>query len=180
MANGAFDPGTGELKSTNLIAAFLELAMIVQTQERIALTNQAILATNNLPVPDNVIITANFNTDTMTVSIPALPVNFDLVSGNIQVSAIDYLAPINAVVPAVVNSFDNTDSDLVSTNKVKALLELAQLIQEDEALATGNPNNLTVGFNSDIGIASINGTFPGVPQPNANGRIEFVATNYLA
>lgn len=178
MANGVFVPGTGTLKSTDLVNAFLELAMLTQTAERIALTNQATLTTNNLIVPDNIAISANFNNDTMTVSIPALPIEISLVGGNLQIEAVDYLDSINSVVPAVDNSLSVTGADITKTNKVQALLELAQLIQIDEQ-AKG-VNNLTVSINSDASVASIAGTFSGVPQVNTSGRIEFVASNYLA
>lgn len=178
MANGVFDPGTGTLKSTTLPNAFLELAMLAQTAERVALGNQATLLAEGLSVPDNVIISANFNNDTMTVAIPALPIDISLVAGNLQIEAVDYLAPLNAVVPGIINSLDVTDADLTKTNRIQALLELAQLIQIDEE-AKGI-NNLTLSINADNSTASINATFSGSPQVNATGRIEFVATNYLA
>ncbi|WP_342596748.1 hypothetical protein VKI21_12490 [Cyanobacterium aponinum UTEX 3222] len=178
MANGAFVPGTGDLKSTDLINAFLELAMLTQTEERIALTNEAVVTANGLTVPDNIVISANFNTDIATVSIAALPVDISLVSGNIQIEAVDYLEPINAVVPTVNNALDVTGADLTKTNKVQALLELAQLIQVDEEVA--GLNNLTLSINTDNSTASINAVFSGVPQVNASGHIEFIADNYLA
>ena len=178
MANGAFEPGTGDLKSTDLINAFIELAMLTQTAERIALTNQATVLANDLNVPDNISIFANFNTDTISITIPSLPINVSLVDGNIQISAVDYLAPINAVVATVENALDVTGADLTKTNKIQAILELAQLIQIDEEVA--GVNNLTLNVNTDNNTVSINANFIGVPQVNASGYIEFVATNYLA
>lgn len=178
MANGEFTRGTGDLKSTDLVNAFLELSLLIQTAERIALANQSTLIANNLPVPDRVTIIANFNTDTMSVAIPTLPISVNLVSGNLQIEAVDYLAPITAVVPAVDNSLNITGSSLTKTNKVQALLELVQLIQNDEA--EKGINNLTLTINADQSTASINGTFRGTPRVNASGYIEFVASNYLA
>lgn len=178
MANGVFNIGTGTLKSVNLPNAFIELAMLAQTAERVALGNQAILAQSNLTVPDNINISANFNNDTITVSIPSLPISVALVSGNLEIEAIDYLAPLNAVVPAVNNSLSITDSDLTKTNRIQALLELAQLIQIDEE-AKG-VNNLSLSINIDTKTASINATFAGTPEVNSNGYIQFVAQNYLA
>ena len=178
MANGIFNPGSGTLKSTTLVNAFLELAMLTQTSERVALGNQATIVSNNLTVPDLVNISANFNTDTMTVNIPALPIAVNLNAGNLEIEAVDYLEPLNAVVPSVDNSLNVTGSDLSKTNRVQALLELAQLIQIDER-AKG-VNNLTLSINTDTSIASISGVFRGTPQVNNDGYIQFVATNYLA
>lgn len=177
MADGAFNPGTGTLKSTDLVNAFLELAMYVQTNERVALANSATVTSNGLTVPDNVTITANFNTDTMSVAIPALPIAISYNAGKIEITAVDYLEPINAVVPSVLHSLDVTGADLTATSKVKALLELAQLIQEDEAVV--GVSNLTFSINGDTNTCAINATFSGVPQVNATGKIEFIATNYL-
>lgn len=178
MANGVFSPGTGDLKSTNLISAFLELSMIVQTAERIAGTKTAILTENSLTVPDFVQISANFNNDTMTVSIANLPISIAYNAGKIEITAVDYLAPLNAVEPTIINSIDTTGSDLTSANRIGALLELVQLIQEDEAVA--GVNNLSFAINADASTASINATFAGVPQINATGLIEFSPINYLA
>lgn len=179
MANGIFNPGTGTLKSTTLVGAFIELAMLIQTQERIALGSAAVLTANNVPVPDNINITANFNTDTLTVAIPSLPINVDLAGGVVEITAIDYLATVQTILESSINStLDVTTSDLVSTSKIGALLELAQLIQVDELAE--NQNQLTVTYNTDNKTASISGTFSGLPQVNATGRIEFVPLNYLA
>lgn len=183
MANGAFNKGTGTLASNDLINAFLELALLCQTQERIALGEEntnGTLTANGLTVPDFINITADYNADTMTVAIPALPIETSLVSGNLTIEATDYLAPINAVFGAVDNSLDVTGADLSKTNKIQALLELAQLIQTDEQADPEGDNNMTLTIDTDGGTASLNATFPGTPQVNANGRIEFVATNYLA
>jgi hypothetical protein len=179
MADGAFNPGTGTLKSTDLVNAFCELAMLVQTEERECAVNATTITANNLTVPDNVAITANFNTDTMTVSIPALPLEIDYNpdSGKIEIVASDYLEPINAVVPDVDHTLTVTGSDLTATSKVKALLELAQLIQEDEAIV--GINNMAFTVNGDTNTASLTATFAGIPQVNSSGKIEFACTNYL-
>jgi hypothetical protein len=180
MANGLFTPGTGTLKSTDLINAFMELALLIQTEERVSLANEAVLTTNSITVPDNVQITADLNGDTATVNIPALPIQTVLASGSIKIDAVDYLAPIEAVAPAVDASLTVTGSDLTKTNKVQALLELAQLIQQDEALDAELANNLTMSINLDGVTATITGTFAMTPSVNAHGKIEFNMTNYLA
>lgn len=178
MANGVFNPGTSDLKSVTLPSAFLELAMIIQTAERIASTKTAILAENGLSVPDLVNISANFNNDTMTVSIGNLPLSIAYNAGKIEITAVDYLAPLNAVDAGIVNAFVPADSDLTSTNRIGALLELIQLIQEDEAVA--GVNNLSFAINADASTATVNVVFNGTPQINASGLIEFSPTNYLA
>lgn len=181
MANGLFTPGTGTLKSTTLPSAFLELALLIQTQERIALAQQQAVLAASLTVPDRVVITANLNTDTVTITIPQLPIISSVSSGDVLISADDYLAPLEtASIPGIDKDLDVTDADLASTSKVKALLELAQLIQADELAADPPENRLTLSYNIDTGFAIINATFPAVPQVNATGRVEFVTTNYLA
>jgi len=179
MANGAFTPGTGTLKSTNLVAAFLELSLLTQTSERIALANQATLLASNLTVPDNVNISADYNGDTMTVSIGSLPITATLVAGKLEIEAIDYLSPLNAVVSAIPKNISITGSQLTNTSRVKALLELAMLIQEDEADMDNPENRLTMNIDLDNNVASINASFNGIPQINATGLIEFVPINYL-
>ncbi|WP_141712699.1 hypothetical protein A5482_012380 [Cyanobacterium sp. IPPAS B-1200] len=160
-------------------SAFVELALLTQTQERIAVTQQQAVESAGLEVPDEILITANFNTDTMTVSIGALPIESSVSGGDILIEAVDYLAPLEAAaIPGIDATLDVTGADLTSTSKVKALLELAQLIQEDEEIA--ELNQLTINYNIDAGTASINATFGGIPQVNAAGRQEFVVNNYLA
>lgn len=179
MANGLFYGGAGTLKSLDLPSAFVELAMITQTSERACVGISALLATNNISVPDFVSITANFNTDITTVTINNLPLSITTQADGIRINAIDYLAPINALSPTlVINTFDNTDTDLYATSKVSGLLELAQLIQMEESAK--NLNRVNINFNIENKTASIVATFKGVPRVNSSGYVEVVIENYLA
>lgn len=184
MADGLFTPGTGTLKSTDLINAFAECAMRAQIEERKCITveeQNGTLSANGLTVPNFINIQANLDLYTYTISIPALPVTFGLDgSGNITVEAIDYLEPISAVAPVIDHTLVVTGADIVKPSKIGALLELAQKIQADEALlGEDNPNRLTISFNGDLNTTTIAATFDMDPTVNNVGNTELPMINYL-
>lgn len=180
MANGAFNPGTGTLKSTNLIAAFAELAMLIQYEEAYALGSEATLTANNVEVPDFFSYQANFDNDTINISANNIPIQTSLVGGKLTVDPVDYISPLTAYVPSIDGGLDVTGADIVNTNKIAALVELAQLIQQDEALDAELDNNLTLTIDSDANTMTINASFPCLPSVDTEGNIKVIATNYLA
>ncbi len=180
MANGAFTAGTSDLTSTNLITALVEMALLVQIEERVALANASAIEGAALTVPNNVQISFDFESDTVSVNMPSLPVTSVFNAGKLETTVTDYLTPLSTPAPAVDGAFDAGDSVLTSTTKVAALFEIAELIQADEANDAEGDNNVTMTLDRDNGIASISATFNGTSRVNASGFPEFEASNYLA
>jgi hypothetical protein len=179
MANGIYIPGTGTLKSSTLPNAFLELLVLIQNEEIESLENEATLTANNIPVPNAVALSVDFEAGVVSATVTALPIEISLVSGNLTINAVNYFAPIEAVVPSVESAFIPTGSSLTKTNLISALLELSQLIQADEE-ALETPNNLlTMSINTDDKTVAISANFPIIPSLSSTGLIQIDTENYL-
>lgn len=158
-----FNGGNGDLKSTNLVAAFLECAYLLQAKER--------------PVPelDTTEITLSSNALTATFSVD-MPLSFSVSStGSITVTTTNYIPN---------DTFANGAGTLKSTTTSDAFLELAQLMLDAEvARNTANPNdiinNVIVTMNANTNIVNITATVPFTEQL-VNGVPSIIATNYLA
>lgn len=159
-----FGPGSsGILNSTNIPAAFLEMAYLLNEAEK------------GLSTPDNPVnnITITFDLEAGTAAVAAtLPVlSSSATNGTITLAAEDYIDnPI---------SF-GTGSTLKSSSYSGAFIEIAQLLSAAEANVTVNPvNNITVAFDLEARSATVAASLPIISQKTAQGRIEVVASDYL-
>lgn len=180
MANGAFTKGTGTLQSDDLIKAFAEACMLLQTEETDALANQQAILDAGLTVPNFVTINIDLDSDTMTINVTDLPIETTVSNGGMLVNAKDYLLPLATPAPTIDNTLNVDGADIVSTTKAGAVLELALLINSDEANDSESDNNLTLTVDSDNGTAEITATFSGAGNVSSTGTIEFIPDNYLA
>jgi hypothetical protein len=159
-----FNPGTnGDLKSTNLVAAFLECAYLLQSKER--------------PVPeiDTTEITLS-NNDLVATFALTLPLESSLnTNGSLSLTTTNYIPS---------DTFVNGAGTLKSTTTSDAFLELTQLMLSTEATRnTANPNDIINNVSMVLDLvannAIINATVPFTEQL-VNGVPSIIATNYLA
>ena len=153
-----FNNGGGDLVSTNMPAALLELFQKTQSAE---------IAANI----DNIQIT--YDSDALTATAAAaLPCTFaaDGTTGKVVVTASNY---INGDTFA-----PGAGGDLVSTYKASALLELIQKVQTAEA---GNGiDNVQITFDEDAGTASLSAALPiSFAVNGTSGIVEMTASDYL-
>jgi hypothetical protein len=159
-----FAVGTGgTVVSSNLPAALLELAYILQARERVT------------PDVDAISITLDSNARIATFT-NALPIVSSVdASGAISISATDYLSN---------NAFANGGGTLKSTTVSDAFLELSQLILS--AQQTYNAANSTLTPLTQVSvavdpvglIATITGALP-FTETIVTGRPTIIATDYL-
>ncbi|PLZ95296.1 hypothetical protein CEN50_22835 [Fischerella thermalis CCMEE 5268] len=156
-----FNPGTGTLKSTSLEAAAMEAAQILQNAERASTVD---------PQPNNIAV--NYFTGDNVVQVRAtLPIN-QSVSASAQAVFVaeDYIG----------TSFSNGGGDLTSSTLPAAVLELFQRLQIAEKSASSNPNNITITYDTETEIATINAEMPVSFTVSSNGSVSIVAAPYLA
>lgn len=156
--------GTG-LRSTNIPAAFLELAVFLSETERTASTAENPL--NN--------ITITFDAEARSAAIAAtLPIKAILSeSGQIVVSAINYLGATY-----VFNG--NANSDIRATHPPAAFLEMAQIVAGAEQKVTVNqPNNITISMDLEAGTATITAALGFIVTINATGQPIITVVDYL-
>lgn len=177
MANGLFTPGTGTLKSTTLPNALFELLVLIQRDERIANNNAQVLRDNNIPIPNNVSISLNYENRSTNISVN-IPLTFELLAGELKIKAVDYLEPISNVLTQIDNTLNITGSSLTKTNKIEALFELIQLIQLEEE--SKNINRLNFVMRGDEKTSNFSGSLFFLPSINNLGKLEFEIYNYLA
>jgi hypothetical protein len=72
-------------------------------------------------------------------------------------------------------------TDIKSTNKPAALLELSFLLQADELAIPEDtrPNNVTITYDAETSVATIAATLPCTFALDANGKPILTATEYL-
>lgn len=159
-----FNPGSGDLSSTNLPAAFVEIAARLQLAETAIATNP----------PDNLTLTSDIDGQSFGIN-ASLPISATVdTSGQPIMAATDYLTPLGGS-----STIDTTGSDLKSTNLVSALLEIAQLLHSAEKQAVEpQPDNIQVSYNLENQTADINAT---IPQSISlvSGKVTVTATDYV-
>jgi len=100
-----------------------------------------------------------------------LPIN-QSVSANAQAAFVaeDYIG----------TSFSNGGGDLTSSTLPAAVLELFQRLQIAEKSASSNPNNITITYDTETELATINAEMPVSFTVSSNGSVSIVAVPYLA
>lgn len=159
-----FNNGSGQIQSTNLPAALLELAEVLSLQE-------ALLSTIDAPLT-NITVTLDLeaNSAGITASLPiAATIN---TSGNIVLAATNYIASSTYVV--------GSGGDIRATSVPGAFLEIAQLVSAAElAVAVNPPNNVTIAFDLEGQLATVTAALPISAAIDASGKILTTATDYL-
>lgn len=160
----SFNPGAGSLSSTNLPAAFLEIAALLQIAES-SIVNDA---------PNNVTLTSDIDGGSFAVAI-TIPITTSVDgSGQPVIVATDYVTNAGGS-----GALDTTGSSLSSITIPAALMEISQLLHNAEkAAAEPQPDNIQISYNLENLTADINAT---IPQSIAvtNGTIVVTATDYV-
>ena len=141
-----FTPGSGGLSSTNLVAAFVEIAILLQLAES-AITTDA---------PNNVTLTSDIDGETFNINV-SLPITASVDgTGQPVIVATDYVTDAGGA-----GTLDTTGSSLNSTTIASALMETAQLLHSAEkAAADPQPDNIQVNYNLENQTAVVSATIP--------------------
>lgn len=160
----SFTPGTGDLSSTNLPAAFIEISALLQLAES-AIVNDA---------PNNVTLTSDIDGGSFTVAI-SIPITTSVdATGQPVIVATDYVTAAGGI-----GSLDTTGSTLSSTNLSAALMEISQLLHNAEkAIADPQPDNIQISYNLENLTADINANIPQSIAVTA-GAINITAVDYV-
>lgn len=162
-----FEKGTsGTMKSSTLPSALAEIAARVGAAEAAIVTDP----------PNNVQLIADLENGLLNIT-ASLPVTTSLSSGQIQISATDYINTAGGT-----STFSGGGGDAESTHLAAAFLEIAQLVQAAEAASTltPTPNNVQVSIDLDNNVATINAAIPVTSAVNStSGKLEVTATDYL-
>ena len=153
-----FDPTGSTLKSVTLEAAVMEVSQLLQNTES-ASDNPG----NNIAV--------NYDTGDNVVQIQAvMPFEQTIAaSGQTQFVGTNYIA-----------ATWSSGGDVQSANLAAATVELLQKLQIKEKSLAENPNNVTISYDTETLLATINATLPiEFLVSNSSGRIEIVAVPYL-
>jgi len=167
-----FNPGTGgDLVSTNLPAAFFELARLLDAAE-----NARNGANPGVAPKQNLTVTVDFGTRVASIA-ASLPITASpSASGQTQITAVDYLSPtFSAFNPG-------TGGTLKSTTSPSALLELGQILSNAEKAvvpAEDQPNNLQVTYDLETGTATITANLPITTSADTDGAVKVIASDYL-
>lgn len=159
-----FLPGSsGAVKSTNIPAAFLELAHALDAAEKAA-------STPDTPINN---ITLTFDLAAGNVAMAAtVPIRATLSStGQVVLAASNYLGTAVAF---------GDGSTLKTNNYPAAFLELAQIVNAaEQAIVENPPNNVTLAFDLETQTATVTAALPINSTVDATGKIVFAATDYL-
>lgn len=154
----AFDSTGSTLTSTTLEGAVMEACQLLQDAEA-----SAGEVTNNMAVNyfsgDNVVNIAATMPFTQSVN----------ANGSSQFVGTDYLNAGNFTAGGGVGS----------SNLPGACLELLQKLQVAELASTDNPNNVTITYDTEAGIATIAAEFGITFSVVAGGNVQIAATEYL-
>lgn len=159
-----FNNNLGPLSSNTKPKAFLEIALVLAALEARASTTENPLNSINV----------TFDAEARTSSIAAtVPISASLnPAGQVVIQAENYLG---ADYP-----FSGNGGDLKATSYPGAFLEMAQIVAAAEKAVTVNqPNNVTISFDLEGGIATVTAALPISININANGEPVVVATDYL-
>lgn len=163
-----FSPGGGSLKSTNMPAAFIELAHTLSAAEKQ-------ISTIDEPVTN---ITVAFDAETLTAAIAAsIPISSQTDSdGSLKIVASDYV-----VGSALDTAFSaGTNGSLNSDNLAAAFLELAnQLNYVEQNSGPEPPNNITIALDLETRLASVTASLPLTTTLDASGRVVIAPVDYL-
>ena len=159
-----FTPGSGDLNSTNLPSAFVELAALLQLAE-IAIVNNP---------PNNVTLTSDIDGQSFGVNVN-LPITTSVdSSGQPVIIASDYITSAGGT-----GTLDSTGSDLNSTTLATGILEIAQLLHAAEkASAEPQPDNIQINYNLENGTADITATIPQTISV-VTGKVTVTPTDYV-
>jgi len=171
-----FTPGTsGTLKSTNIPAAFYEMAMVLSDAEK---------AVAEAFRPDQIQIATNSEAGQITVAANVPIASVLSGTGAWTVSATDYLAALVTAgnAPAGTQTFTNgTGGEVPVTSKVAAFWAIAQKLHAAELAkpADTRPNNITISADFENGNGTIAVTLPMTTAIDATGKIVVTAVDYL-
>ena len=155
-----FDPTGSTLQSVTLEAAVMEISQLLQDAESAEGENN-----NNMSV--------NYFTGDNTVQIQAvMPIEQTVSStGEIQFVGVNYIPTTTWT----------AGGDVKSTNLAAACLEMFQKLQIEEKSLVSNPNNITVTYDTETLLATINAEFSVEFQVDApTGNVRIIAVPYLA
>lgn len=163
-----FNPGGGDLKSTNLPGAFFEMARNLDEAERNRNNaNPGLLAQRKITT------TINFGElISVAAEIPIVPqIRSDGSSGSV---AQDYLGPL-------FNAFTPGTGDLKSSNLIAAFVEISEMLAAAEKAIPldSQPNNIQIIFDRESGVSTITANLPFSTITDAAGRVTIAAIDYL-
>lgn len=159
-----FVPTGSDLKSTNQPAALLELGFLLQADE--------LALANTTTPPNNVTITIDSEAQTATLA-ATLPFDYAFdTSGKPVISATNYLSAGGAFVPGT--------SDLDSTTKPAALLEMGlKLAATEAAVPTTPPNNVAFSADFETKTATLAATLPITIAVDGTGKAVVTGVDYI-
>ena len=166
-----FDRGTaGTLKSTQLPAAFFEVARALDAAENARNgANPGLLPRRNLST------TVSFDAGTIAIA-ATIPVTVSIqTNGSIDITATDYLS-------GSYSSFIGGGGDLKSDTLPEALLEISSLLAAEEKTVTpadAQPNNVQIQFDLETGSATITANLPFTTSAASTGDVTIHAIDYL-
>ncbi len=164
----AFVNTGSDLDSVFLVSAFVEACRKLNQAEN------ARNAANTAVTPrQNIQMSANFDGNAYTIA-ASLPFTISLVSGKPQINATDYLG-------APYSDFVKGTSEVSSTTLPALVLELSQKVNALELSVpeADRPNNLTIEYSSDAGVATIAATIPFTPTIGTAGEVTLTAIEYV-
>lgn len=167
-----FTPGAdGSLKATNLPAALLEAAILLDQAE--ASRNGA---NPTLAPRQNITVTADLGTRTAAISATIPAVFSTNNAGAIVVDASDYLgATYSGFTPG-------TGGQISSTDRPSAFIEVAQALAnaEKQVLPVDDqPNNCVISFEQETQSITVSATLPITTSIDADGSLVIDALDYL-
>lgn len=156
------------LKSTNIPAAFLETALLLDAGEKARNgANPGIAPKNN--------VTISLGVDEGVANITAtLPADTTVSATGINYNAKDYLGGSYAAFTA--------GGDVTSTSTMDALVQVGSILAAAEKTiqpVEDQPNNIQIESSSENGTITITAALPVTATVNTDGTVKFTAIDYL-
>lgn len=166
----AYTSTGSDLKSSTLAGAFVEVARLLNRQEKVRNA-----ANTSQSAKNNVTMSADFDTDAYNIAISLPIAESTNTLGQLVSAPTDYLGgTYSAFVPGT--------GDAKSTLIQGAVLEIAQKLSAAEKAVTpesDQPTNITVEVSLETRLATITAQIPFVAAFGTAGEVTLAALNYV-
>lgn len=162
-----YNPGTSSIKSTNLVAAFVEIALALNIAEKVRNG-----ANPGVPAKQNMQVDADFDNGIFSI-VGTLPITRTLTTDGAVI-----LRP-TAYLGGVYDAFIQGGGDAKGDTMEEAILEISSMIAAVELLVpeADRPDNIQIAFDEDS--LNISATMPFNATILPTGAVNCVAIDYL-
>ena len=162
-----YNPGTSSIKSTNLSAAFVEIALLLNIAEKVRNG-----ANPGVPAKENMQVDADFDNGIYSI-VGTMPITRTLTTDGAVI-----LRP-TAYLGGVYDIFVQGGGDAKGDTMQEAIMEIANMVAAAELLVPeiDRPDNLQISWDEDT--LNISATIPFNAAVLPTGAISCVAVDYL-